>query len=88
MAKTAIINGQRWRVERRKLRGDYGTCCHFTREIAIESRLSYIEALGTAIHEALHAVYPDKTEEYICKGEHAIMATLRAAEIITDGDGD
>jgi hypothetical protein len=75
----AKIAGRFWRCVLGKPPGtDYGSCEYNTRTITILDKLPPIERKGTAIHEALHAVYPFLTEDAILDGEYAVMDVLRA----------
>jgi hypothetical protein len=79
MRKRVRIAGRYWRVVLGKPPGtNLGECDYATRTITIRDTLQPIERKGTAIHEALHAAYPDLDEDAVLRGEYAVMSVLRA----------
>jgi hypothetical protein len=77
--KRVRIGGQYWRVV---LGTHPGSCCgqcdYQTRTITVRQSLPPLERKATAIHEALHAAYPDLDEDAVMRGEYAVMSVLRA----------
>lgn len=78
------INDEKWRIVFRAPKkgddlfgeineGDQGLCSYSTQTIYIEPNS---EALATGIHEILHAVYPDLSEDAVANGEQTLMKFL------------
>jgi len=88
VARTARINGQRWRIDRSKklLPKLYGRCDYSQRLISVCRSLSGVPLLDTLIHEVIHASWPDLSEE----AGVAVASTLAAIitkEGFVDGQG-
>ena len=60
--RTVYIADQRWKVERRPLRGKYGECDYGSKTISLHSRIHGVELLDTILHELIHARWPDLHE--------------------------
>ena len=65
-----IIRKQTWSIVSQVQDGESGFCDHEgergqSMTIGIKDGLSELEELDTTIHEALHAAYPDLSEEAI-----------------------
>ena len=82
--RTLTINGEKWKLLFRAPRksdapevdvapDDEGLCSYEDNTIYIKPSG---EALGTAIHEVLHAVLPDNDEDSIARAEDAVMRLL------------
>ena len=66
----AVIRKQTWSIVSQVQDGESGFCDHEGERgqpmtIGIKEGLSELEELDTTIHEALHAAYPDLSEEAI-----------------------
>lgn len=82
-AATILVGSKRWRIRYGNPgRGLYGVCYPDEREVIIRPNLTVPESIGTAVHELLHAAYPDLEEEAIERGEYAITNGLRALGLI------
>jgi hypothetical protein len=77
---TLNICGEKWRVLfRRPTERDYigveeddiGLCVAEDKKIFVDPIPDNV--LSTAIHEVLHAVYPQLSEDAVIDGEHALM---------------
>lgn len=82
--RTLTINGEKWKLLFRAPKqsdapdvniavDDEGLCSYEDNTIYIKPSG---EALGTAIHEVLHAVLPDNDEDSIARAEDAVMRLL------------
>jgi hypothetical protein len=61
-----LIRGKMWTVVLRRLLPKYHGLCHYdTRTIELDAKQSEKDLLGTAIHEALHAAFPDLSEDAV-----------------------
>ena len=66
----AVIRNETWSIVSEVQDGELGFCDHEgergkPRTIGIKDGLTEFEELDTTIHEALHAAYPDLSEEAI-----------------------
>lgn len=82
--RTLTINGEKWKLIFRAPRdgddlladiqpGDQGLCSYDNNTIYIAPNS---EAVGTGIHEVLHACFPDLSEEAIANAEKVLMKFL------------
>lgn len=88
MARTARINGQRWRIDRSKklLPKLYGRCDYSQRLISVCRSLSGVPLLDTLIHEVIHARWPDLSEEAV-EEVASTLAAIITKEGFVDGQG-
>ena len=78
-----IIRNQTWSIVSQVQDGESGFCDHEGERgqpmtIGIKDGLSEFEELDTTIHEALHAAYPDLSEESIEKAATDLARLLLA----------
>lgn len=75
LPRSFTVNGQRWRVVRKKLvhRGLMGLCLYRKREIQVDSELPAVEAAETFLHEVLHACI---AERWSSKAEERLVSRL------------
>lgn len=60
--RTVYIAGQRWKIQRARLRNMYGDCNYELRRIRIHNTLAGSDYLDTLLHELIHARWPDLDE--------------------------
>jgi hypothetical protein len=65
--RTVYIAGQRWKIQRARLRTLYGDCNYDLRRIRIDQRLTGTDLLDTLLHELIHARWPDLAEESVAE---------------------
>lgn len=65
--RTVWIAGQRWKVQRARLRHIYGDCNYELRRIRVDERLAGSDYLDTLLHELIHARWPDISEEAVAE---------------------
>jgi hypothetical protein len=65
--RTVYIAGQRWKIQRARLRTLYGDCNYDLRRIRIDERLAGTDLLDTLLHELIHARWPDLAEESVAE---------------------
>ena len=63
--RTVYIAGQRWKIQRARLRSLYGDCDYEKRRIRIHHTLTGTDLLDTLLHELIHARWPDLAEEAV-----------------------
>jgi hypothetical protein len=84
--KDASGNKAPWLITRTtKLPRDWeGSCSHPQRTIQLKKSLSGGYLAAIAIHEALHAAFPDLDEAAIERGEDTVCRVLNALDILSD----
>ncbi len=60
-----LIRNQWWTVMLRPLRKYYGLCHYDTRTIDLSTLQGDKDLLVTAVHEAMHAAFPDLSEDAV-----------------------
>ena len=65
--RTVYIAGQRWKIQRARLRNLYGDCDYAKRRIRIHHTLAGTDLLDTLLHELIHARWPDIAEESVAE---------------------
>lgn len=76
--RTVYVGDQRWKVCRRRMRGDDGRCDYNTRTIAIADTLVGVDLLDTLIHELIHARWPDLSEEAVAEFSETVSGVIHA----------
>ena len=85
--KSVTINGKRWRVEWKPLRGEYGTSCNSEKVIEMDSGMKDNVTVATIlIHEMLHGMWPDVEEDAICQRADELCLALNRVGLIADDD--
>jgi hypothetical protein len=60
------VGGARWTIRRCRVPADrYGDCCHETRTIRIDARLTGETLCNVILHELIHARWPDLSESAV-----------------------
>ena len=67
LQRTVYIAGQRWKIQRARLRNLYGDCDYEQRLIRIDERVTGTDYLDTLLHELIHARWPDIAEESVAE---------------------
>lgn len=65
--RTVWIAGQRWKIQRARLRNIYGDCNYELRRIRVHDQLTGSDYLDTLLHELIHARWPDLAEEAVAE---------------------
>lgn len=65
--RTVYIAGQRWKIQRARLRNIYGDCNYELRRIRLDERLAGSDYLDTLLHELIHARWPDISESSVAE---------------------
>jgi hypothetical protein len=73
--KTASLRIIDRKLGRERAVGQYE---HGTKRIEVDPRQTSRERMGTVIHEALHYLYPDASEDEVLRAEAVISDTLWA----------
>lgn len=63
-------------VEEKKLRGSIVGMCHPDGRIQIDPRQTPRHFHSTAVHESIHAAFPELTEAEVLRGERIIAGVL------------
>ena len=61
-----------------------GRCIYDSQVIAIRKKLTGAEAIGTVIHEWLHAYFPDAREDVILQAETELLSLLDSLGMLAD----
>lgn len=63
--RSAKINGHRWKVQWGDCDGDFGECDYANHTITINPETDPVAMADTAIHEYIHARFPDLSERCV-----------------------
>lgn len=72
------IRGDWWRLQFTRLKGMAGDCNWQKRRIRCDSRERGTEALDTLLHESLHALFPQVSEQRIARAATDLANILDA----------
>lgn len=82
------IHGRRWRVRfvPRMPPDTLGDCDWEAREIRVLRGLTPAETLGVLLHEAMHALHPNHTEEHVSECERVLATMVYRAGLCADDE--